>query len=243
MISTTTIALVTGGARGIGLEVSRRLGERGAVVLAGVRDPERASAALRPLADQDVHPLPLDVTDEASIRAAARTVRDEHGRLDVLVNNAGISLERGRGPSEVDLDTVRRTYETNVFGVVAVTNAFLPLLRLSPNARIVNVSSAIGSLAEWSDPDSPIVRFAPRALAYNSSKTALNAITVAYAHALREQGCKVNAADPGYVSTDLNGHRGYRTAAEGAAIIVRLATLPVEGPTGGFFNDSGPVPW
>jgi NAD(P)-dependent dehydrogenase (short-subunit alcohol dehydrogenase family) len=242
MTETPTIALVTGASRGIGHEVARQLAALGIVVLAAVRDPVPTAASLSSLPG-DIRPIPLDVTDEAAIRSAAAAVDAEHGHLDILVNNAGVSLEHGTGPLDADAGTVRRTYETNVFGVVAVTRALLPLLQRSAAGRIVNVSSAMGSLGEWSDGESPLVKFAPVALAYNSSKTALNAITVAYAHALRGSGIKVNSADPGYVATDLNGHSGYRSVAEGAQIIVRLATLADDGPTGSFLSDSGPVPW
>jgi NAD(P)-dependent dehydrogenase (short-subunit alcohol dehydrogenase family) len=242
MTQTPPIALITGASRGIGHEVARQLAATGVVVLAGVRDPGRDGGTLAGLPG-DVRPVHLDVTDEATIAAAAAMVAAEHGRLDILVNNAGISLERGAGPLDVDAQTVRRTYETNVFGVVAVTHALLPMLQRSAAGRIVNVSSAMGSLGEWSDPESPLVKFAPVALAYNSSKTALNAITVAYAHALRGSGIKVNSADPGYVATDLNGHSGYRSAAEGARTIVQLAMLADDGPTGNFLSDAGPVPW
>ena len=245
MTDTKRVALVTGAARGIGLEVTRQLAALDLVVLAGVRDIDRAAeplAALRAVG-AEVHAIRLDVTDPSAILDAATQVEAHYGRLDILVNNAGISVEAGRSPLDVDADTVRQTYDTNVFGVVAVTHAFLPLLGRAEAGRIVNVSSAMGSLGEWSDPESPLVKFAPVALAYNSSKTALNAITVAYAHALRDTGVKINAADPGYVATDLNGHSGYRTVEEGARIVVQLATLPAEGPTGTFTSDFGAVPW
>jgi NAD(P)-dependent dehydrogenase (short-subunit alcohol dehydrogenase family) len=243
----TDIALITGASRGIGREVARQLAGHGMTVIAAVRDPGRAAESLRGLAGAggpgEVRPVPLDVTHPGSIRAAAATVEAEYGRLDVLVNNAGVSLEHGRSPLEVDVDTVRRTYETNVFGVIAVTQAFLPLLRRSAAGRVVNVSSSMGSLTEWSDPQSPQARFAPPLLAYNTSKTALNAVTVIFALALRDTGVTVNAADPGYVATDLNGHRGQRTVAEGAQAIVRLAADGLGGRTGTFASDSGPVRW
>lgn len=242
MTETRTIALITGASRGIGHEVARQLAALGIVVLAAVRDPGTAAGSLASLPG-DVRSIRLDVTDEAAIHSAAATVAADYGRLDILINNAGVSLEHGMGPLDADADTVRRTYETNVFGVIAVTRALLPLLQRSTAGRIVNVSSAMGSLGEWSDPESPLVKFAPVALAYNSSKTALNAITVAFAHALRGSGIKVNSADPGYVATDLNGHSGYRSVAEGAQSIVQLATLTDDGPTGSFLSDSGPVPW
>ena len=233
MVRGMNVTLVTGASRGIGRAVARQLTRFG-TVLATARDPRQAE-------QPGVETLRLDVTDEATIRAAVKVVEERYGRLDALVNNAGISLERGTDPAEVDAGTLRRVYETNVIGVVAVTHAFLPLLRRSPAARIVNVSGASGSLGEWSDPQSPVAQFAPLVLSYNSSKSALNALTVGYARALRDM--KVNAASPGYVATDLNGHRGFRTVEEGAAIIVKLATLDADGPTGGFFNDDGPIRW
>jgi NAD(P)-dependent dehydrogenase (short-subunit alcohol dehydrogenase family) len=158
----------------------------------------------------------------------------------VLVNNAGIAIDDGP-PSRVSLDVVRRTYETNVFGIVRVTQALLPLLRRSDAGRVVNLSSGLGSLALNSDPTYAYARV--KALAYNSSKSAVNAITVQFAHELRNTPIKVNAADPGYVATDMNRHQGVRSVEQGAATPVRLATLPADGPTGGYFNDDGPVPW
>ncbi len=242
MTGTQTIALITGASRGIGLEVARRLAALDMTVIAGVRDLEGAAGSLAALPG-NVQPVRLDVTDRRTIEDAAATLASDYGRLDVLINNAGISIEHGKGPLDVDAETVRATYDTNVFGVVAVTHGLLPLMAQSPAGRIVNVSSVMGSLGEWSNRDSLLVKFAPLALAYNSSKSALNALTVAYAHALRDSGIKVNSADPGYVATDLNGHSGYRSVAEGAESIVRLATLSAEGPTGTFDSDAGPVPW
>jgi NAD(P)-dependent dehydrogenase (short-subunit alcohol dehydrogenase family) len=183
----------------------------------------------------------LDVTDQASIAAAANRIEQEYGRLDILVNNAGILLERGERPSAVTVDLMRRTYETNLFGVVAVTNAMLPLLRRSAAGRIVNVSSGLGSLTMCTTPGHPYHMYPM--LAYNSSKSALNAVTVAYANELRDTPVKVNAADPGYCATDLNGHSGPRTPAQGATAAVRLATVDGDGPTGQFHDEDGIVPW
>jgi len=182
--------------------------------------------------------------------AAARWVEGRFGRLDVLVNNAGISGAgpagpadlRGQLPSTADLNVVRAVLETNVFGVIAVTSAMLPLLRRSPAPRIVNLTSDAASLTLTSDPDG---RFAglPPVVAYSPSKTALNALTVQYANELRKDGILVNAAAPGFCATDINHHTGHRTAAQGAAVVVRLATLGADGPTGGFFGEEGPIPW
>ncbi|MDG6103162.1 SDR family oxidoreductase [Dactylosporangium aurantiacum] len=235
----TTIALVTGANKGIGLEVARLLGRAGATVLIGARDPGRGAAAAGTLRDEGltVHELQLDVTDPASVAAAARRVEEDHGRLDVLVNNAGILVGWAR-PADLSVDDVRLAFETNVFGVVAVTNAMLPLLRRSRAGRIVNVSSSMGSLTRLAAPDSGIPM-----MAYSASKAALNGLTVAYAADLREAGITVNSADPGYCATDLNGHTGPRTPAQGATVVVRLALLGDDASSGGFHDDDGPVPW
>jgi len=239
----TRIALVTGGNKGIGYEIARQLGAAGAVVVLGARDRQRgetAAAALRS-GGLDAQWVRLDVTDPATIEAAAKWIEQAHGRLDVLVNNAGVALEWGVEPTALPVQQLRDTFETNVFGVVAVTNAMLPLLRRAPAARIVNMSSSLGSLARASDPSSD--QYWVPLLAYNASKAALNRITLQYAAALRDTSIKVNAACPGFCATDLNGHRGHRTASQGAAIAVHLATVPDGGPSGGFFDDDGPVPW
>jgi NAD(P)-dependent dehydrogenase (short-subunit alcohol dehydrogenase family) len=237
------VALVTGANKGIGYEIARGLGGTGATVLLGTRDAGRGTAAAEKLAAEGISAVPvdLDVTDPVSVSAAAARIEREYGRLDILVNNAGIFVERGQRPSELPVDALIRTYATNVYGVVAVTNAVLPLLRRSPAGRIVNVSSGLGSLALTGDPRGPYAAFP--LLAYNSSKSALNAVTVSYANELRDTPIKVNAADPGYCATDLNGHAGPRTPAQGAVAAVRLATLPDDGPTAGFFSEDGAEPW
>jgi NAD(P)-dependent dehydrogenase (short-subunit alcohol dehydrogenase family) len=158
----------------------------------------------------------------------------------VLVNNAGVALDRVP-PSQLEMEVLRRTYETSVFGVFATIKAMLPLLRRSPASRIVNMSSGLGSLTQNSDPRFPFAGV--KLLAYNSSKTAVNGMTVLFAAELKDTGIKVNAADPGYVATDMNQHQGTRTVAQGAVAPVRLATLPPDGPTGGYFDESGSVPW
>jgi len=236
------VAVVTGANKGIGLEIARQLAREGITVFIGARDEARGRAAAEKLRAEgyDARPLPLDVTDDASVAAAVSRLEKDPGRLDILVNNAGVAIDDGP-PSRVSMDALRRTYETNVFGVVRVTQALLPLLRRSDAGRIVNLSSGLGSLALNSDPS---WAFAPvKYLAYNTSKSAVNAITVQFAHELRETRIKVNAADPGYVATDMNRHQGVRTVEQGASTPVRLATLPPDGPTGGYFNDEGPVPW
>jgi NAD(P)-dependent dehydrogenase (short-subunit alcohol dehydrogenase family) len=228
---TTTIALITGANKGIGLETARQLGARGFTVLAGARDAERGLEAERALrADgADARFVRLDVTDDASVREAAAWIEREYGRLDTLVNNAGIA--RGNPPSQTDLDAMREVYEVNVFGVIRVTNAMLPLLRRAPAARIVNVSSEVGSITSQADPASPLAAI-PASLAYPSSKSALDMITVMYARELRDTPIKVNAANPGYTKTDLNRNSGFRSVAEGAEASVYLATLPGDGPSG-----------
>jgi NAD(P)-dependent dehydrogenase (short-subunit alcohol dehydrogenase family) len=228
---TTTIALITGANKGIGLETAQQFGARGCTVLAGARDEGRGREAERELrlAGVEARFVPLDVTDEASVRQAAGWVEREYGRLDILVNNAGIA--RGNPPSQTDLDAMREVYEVNVFGVIRVTNAMLPLLRRAPAARIVNVSSEVGSISSMTDPASPLAQL-PASLAYPSSKSALNMITAMYARELRDTPIKVNAANPGYTKTDLNRNSGFRSVAEGAEATVYLATLPADGPSG-----------
>jgi NAD(P)-dependent dehydrogenase (short-subunit alcohol dehydrogenase family) len=242
-MSDTKIALVTGANKGIGFEIARSLGrDHGMTVLVGARDDARGKEAAQTLG-AFATAVPLDVTSEASAAALAQHIERVYGALHVLVNNAGVLLERGQPPSGMPAATLRETYEVNVFGVVNVTNALLPLLRKAPapGARIVNVSSGLGSLTFTAD-GSHVYGQNPL-LAYNSSKSALNAVTVAYAAELRATGITVNAADPGYCATDLNGHSGPRTPVQGATAAVRLATLPAGGPTGGFFDEDGPVPW
>jgi NAD(P)-dependent dehydrogenase (short-subunit alcohol dehydrogenase family) len=229
----TTTALITGANKGIGFATAKLLGARGMTVLLGARDEERGREAERALhaGGADAQFVQLDVTDEESVQWAADWVDAEHGRLDILVNNAAITGGRGSGwPSETPLDVLRTVYETNVFGVVAVTNAMLPLLRRAPAARIVNVSSEVGSIGSMMDPTSPL--WPNAAVPYPSSKSAVNMITAMYAKELRDTPIKVNAANPGFCATDLNGHRGFRTPEQGAEVSVHLATLPEDGPTG-----------
>jgi NAD(P)-dependent dehydrogenase (short-subunit alcohol dehydrogenase family) len=229
----TTIALITGANRGIGFETARLLGDRGMTVLAGARDMARGAEAERALraGGADARFVALDVADEESVTQAAEWIDGEYGLLDILVNNAGIARGDGTGlPSQTTLATLRAVYEANVFGVVAVTNAMLPLLRRAPAARIVNVSSEVGSITSMTDPDGPMAAMA--SVPYPSSKTALNMITAMYAKELSATPIKVNAANPGYCATDLNGHAGFRTPRQGAEVSVALATLPADGPTG-----------
>lgn len=239
-----TIALVTGGNKGIGYEVARQLGAKGYTVILGVRDAGRGEAAAAKLreggATIDVVALDLENADTAT--AAAKWIEEKYGVLDVLVNNAGIADMVDDGPPGVtNIATVRRVFETNFFGTLAVTQALLPLVKKSSAPRIVNVSSGLGSLAQNADWHWPYGAVKP--LGYNGSKAALNMLSVQLAWELRDTNAKVNIADPGYTATDLNNHGGYQTIEEGSEAIVRLATLDANGPTGGYFDRNGRVPW
>jgi len=244
------VALVTGANKGIGLQIAKDLAVHGLTVLVGSRDLEKGETAAQRV-DADARAVQLDVTDQTSIAAAAGRIRAEFGRLDVLVNNAGVTHagQPGRSLPEMvqagrlsvaSLDELRAVWETNVFGVVAVTQALLPLLREAPAGRVVNISSGGGSLTLNADPQNP-----HRAMfgTYSAAKAALNAITLAFALDLEATGIKVNAADPGFTATDLNDHQGTGTVQEAAREPVRLALLGPDGPTGTFSNVDGPVPW
>ena len=239
-MTTATVALVTGANKGIGYEIAAGLGALGWRVGVGARDAQRREEAVAKLraGGADAFGVALDVTDQASVDAAAARL----DALDVLVNNAGIVGGTPQVPSAVDLAIVHAAVDTNVYGVIRVTNAMLPLLRRSPRPRIVNMSSSVGSFAEQTDPEGPLSGMPP-SVAYAPSKAFLNAVTLQYAKELRDTGILVNAGCPGYCATDLNHHSGFRTPAQGAAIAVRLATLPDDGPSGGFFDDEGPVRW
>jgi NAD(P)-dependent dehydrogenase (short-subunit alcohol dehydrogenase family) len=236
---TSTIALITGANKGIGFETARQLGSQGITVLVGARDDDRGRAAEKTLHEggADARFVQLDVTDAASVQRAAEWIDSEYGHLDILINNAGTATVSRRGAlaSQTSLDDMRAVYEINVFGVVTVTNAMLPLLRKAPAGRIVNVSSEVGSITSQSDPASPLGQM-PASAQYPSSKAALNMLTAMYAKELRDTPIKVNAANPGYTATDFNDHRGFRTAAEGAEASVYLATLPDDGPSGIFWG-------
>ncbi len=250
------VALVTGANKGIGRETARQLGNMSMTVLISARDESRGAKAAQELGDEgiDARFVHLDVTDQELVDAAARRIGEEFGRLDVLVNNAGIadsggSAEPPARASEYTADQMRDVYEVNVFGVVAVTHAMLPLLRRSPSSRVVNMSSELGSLTVLANLEGldPSVRASVEpshgVLAYNSSKAALDAITVMYARELRDEGILVNAAAPGYTSTDLTGHAGGHSAEHAATVPVRAATLPDDGPTGRFLSQYGEAPW
>ena len=244
-MSDTKIALVTGANKGIGYEIAAGLGALGYRVGVGARDDDRRTAAVAKLhaAGVDAFGVPLEVTSEESVTAAAELVERTAGRLDALVNNAGIAGEVGPGwvqdPTELDLDLVRTVLETNVLGVIRVTNAMLPLLRRSPSPRIVNCSSTVGSMTWQLD---PAVEVGPIMAAYAPTKSYLNAVTVQYARAFAGDRILINAVCPGLVATDFTGFTG-RSPADGAAIAIRMATLPDGGPTGSFVNDAGVIPW
>ena len=239
-MSEGTIALVTGANKGIGYEIAAGLGTLGWSVGVGARDDARREAAVEKLraAGVDAFGVPLDVTDDDSVAAAARLIEERAGRLDVLVNNAGVTGGAPGEPTKVSPASVRAAVETNVIGVIRVTNAMLPLLRRSTSPRIVNMSSTVGSLTRQSQGDQ-----GPLSGSYAPSKSMLNAVTIQYAKELRGTNILINAGCPGFTGTDLNNFRGTRTPEQGAAIAIHLATLPDDGPTGGFFEDAGPIPW
>jgi len=239
VMSETRTALVTGANKGIGYAIARGIGELGFTVAVGARDDARREDAVGRLRSGgvDAFGVALDVTSDDSVAAAASFLDTTRGRLDVLVNNAGI---RGRvdggvqDPTTLDLDIVRTVLDTNVFGVVRVTNAMLPLLRRSDAPRIVNMSSDMGSMT---------LQTGPQMAAYAPSKSMLNSITAQYARRFADTNIIVNAACPGLVATDFSGFPGGRKPEEGAVIALRLATLPSDGPRGGFFNEDGALPW
>jgi NAD(P)-dependent dehydrogenase (short-subunit alcohol dehydrogenase family) len=250
-MSENRIALITGANKGIGLQIAKDLAGYGLAVLIGSRKLKNGETAAAAIGEK-AHAIQLDVTDQASITAAAERIRKEFGRLDVLVNNAGIVGEFPEGtpfeerlkfnaPSQAPLSYIRSVYETNVFGVIAVTQAMLPLLREAPAGRIVNIGSSSGSLTLNANPE-----FQYRNIfgsAYSPSKAALSATTLAFAIELQKTDIKVNVVCPGYVATDLNDHRGYRTVEQGAKQAVKMALIGPDGPTGTFTDEDGTVPW
>ena len=240
------IALVSGANKGIGFEICRQLGKLGYTVFLGSRDAMKGEVAARQLRGDglDVRVIKFDVRKQADIDAAARRLAAEFGRLDVLINNAGVMEEKSwtvNSTSTTELSKLRATFETNVFAVVSVTQAMMPLLKKAPAARIVNVSSILGSVSLQATPGSPT--YGTKLFAYNASKAALNMFTISLAHELRNTKIKVNSAHPGWVKTDLGGSGAPMSPADGAKTEVMLATLPDDGPTGGFFHDGKPIAW
>lgn len=244
MSAITKIALVTGANKGIGLETARQLGKKGITVIIGARDASRGAAAAAGLKGEGIDAcfVQLDVTDQASIAAAAALIDKDFGRLDILVNNAGLLNYAGEAtPSTVPMATLRETFDLNFFGLVAVTQAMLPLIRKSPAGRIVNLTSILASLSEHADPNSPI--FNSKFIAYDASKASVNMFTNHLAHELRDTPVKVNAAHPGWVKTDMGGPDAPMEIVDGAKTSVMLATLPENGPSGGFFHMGVHMRW
>jgi len=245
MTATKKIALVTGATRGIGLETVRQLAQKQAHVILAGRDRAKADAAAQKLRAEglDVEAIALDVTDAKSIATAAKEIQAKHGRLDILVNNAGIMADAmDKTPSQQPLDNWRKTFDTNVFGLIATTQAFLPLLSKSEAGRIVNVSSLLGSITHHADPASPIYDYkAP--VSYNVSKSTVNAWTVQLAHELRNSSIKVNTIHPGHVKTDMGGEAAPMEIADGAKTSVELALIGANGPNGSFSHLGQTLPW
>lgn len=241
---TKKIAIITGGNKGIGLETARQLAQKGLSVIITSRDAAKGEVAAQELraSGLDAESVQLDVTDGASIAVATKTIAQKYDHIDVLVNNAGIMIDAfDRAPSDQTINIWRKTFDTNVFGVVEVTRALLPLIRKSQAGRIVNVSSILGSMAANVDPGSVFYNF--KIPAYNVSKSALNAWTVHLAYELRDTNIKVNAAHPGFVKTDLHGVDAPMTPEQGAETSVRLALLDRTGPHGSFFHGDEVQPW
>lgn len=240
------IAFITGGNKGLGLETARQLGKLGITVVIGSRDAERGTAAAKKLQAEGIHAeaVRFDVTNPADYQAVYDYFDKKYGRLDILINNAGVSKENflgGNQTSTTSAEVLHDTFDTNFFGVIQITQTLLPLLRKSPAGRIVNLSSILGSLALHADPKSPI--YNAKAFAYDASKAALNSFTVHLAHELKDTNIKVNSAHPGWVKTDMGTDAAPMEIPDGAKTSVRLATLPADGPTGGYFHMNDALPW
>jgi NAD(P)-dependent dehydrogenase (short-subunit alcohol dehydrogenase family) len=247
-----TVAFITGGNRGIGLETARGLGKKGITVLIGSRDKAKGDAAAAELKKEgiaNVEAIQFDVANYNDHSRLAKLLDDRYGKLDILVNNAGISIDGGdfsnpkgfNTTSTVSTAKLHETFETNFFAVVALTQTLLPLIKRSPAGRIVNLSSILGSLTLNADPTSPI--YSVKAFAYNASKTALNAFSISLAAELRGTNIKVNSAHPGWVKTEMGGPNAPLELSEGGKTSIELATLPADGPTGGYFHLGQPLPW
>jgi NAD(P)-dependent dehydrogenase (short-subunit alcohol dehydrogenase family) len=243
-MSSKKIALITGANKGIGFETARQLGQQGITVLVGARDEAKASQAAEKLRKEavDAHGIVIDVNDAASIKKAAAQIEREYERLDILVNNAGVMLDDDKKkPSEQSLEVWRKTFETNLFGLIATTQAMLPLLRKSDAGRIVNLSSILGSIQLHATPGSPV--YDNKVAAYNVSKSAVNAFTVQLAYELKDTPIKVNAAHPGWVKTEMGGEGATMEISDGAKTSVALATLGADGPNGAYMHMDETLPW
>ncbi|WP_458125298.1 SDR family oxidoreductase [Paenibacillus sp. Z3-2] len=242
-MQTKKYALITGANKGIGFETALQLGKMGYVILLGARNERKGEEAAQLLVNKNIeaHAIVLDVTRQATIEAAVHQIKQKFGSLDVLINNAGISAGGATPPSQISLEDIRKTYDTKLFGMISVTQAMLPLLQQSSAGRIVNLTSGLGSLAYNSDPKHEHAQF--NLLAYNSSKAAVNMFTVTLAKEFRNTPLKINSADPGFTATDLNGFTGLGTVKQAAAIVVKLAVLDENGPSGGFHGNDGELPW
>jgi NAD(P)-dependent dehydrogenase (short-subunit alcohol dehydrogenase family) len=242
---TKKIALITGANKGIGLETARQLGKLGITVLVGTRDLAKGETAAEELKKDGVQAkaIKLDVDDPADYSKAYKAIEQEFGVLDILINNAGIMIDArtGNETSTTSPEILRKTFDTNFFAVVALTQALLPLLKKSKAGRIVNLSSVLGSLTLHATPGSPI--YDAKTFAYDASKTALNSFTIHLAHELKGTSIKVNSAHPGWVKTEMGGEGAMMELEDGAKTSVELATLPDDGPTGGYFHLGQPLPW
>ncbi|WP_172196098.1 SDR family oxidoreductase [Saccharibacillus qingshengii] len=234
--------LITGANKGIGYETARQLGKQGYFVFLGARDEHKGSEAVRRLREEGIEAayIRIDAADAATIVSAAEQIGAQTSSLDVLINNAGIGAG-GNVPSQQTIEEIRSVYEVNVFGPIQIIQAMLPLLQKAPLGRIVNVSSGLGSLTFNSDPTHE--HYGANPLDYNSSKTALNAVTVLFAKEFAGTSLKINAVDPGYTATDLNNNSGTRTVEHSAGTVARLALIGEDGPSGGFFDENGAIPW
>lgn len=240
-----TIAFITGANRGLGLETARGLGKLGITVILGVRDIARGDAAVQELKREAINAeaILFDALNPATFQDVCKFIASKYGKLDILVNNAGVALGPlfGNNASTASQDLLKRTFDVNFFAVIELTQVLLPLIRKSPAGRIVNLASILGSLGVHQMPDSPIA--GAKELAYNASKTALNAFTVHLADELKDTNIKVNSAHPGWVKTDMGGAEAPLEVSEGGKTSVQLATLPADGPSGGFFHLGEALPW
>lgn len=244
MSTPSTIALITGANKGIGLETARQLGKRGIHVIIGARDAKRGADAAKQLSAEGISAasVALEVTDENSVFAAVKEIERRHGHLDILINNAGIlDYAADTGPTTTSVSHFKKSFETNFFGLVRVTQAFLPLLRKSTGGRIVNLTSILGSIAEHADKNSPI--YLKNFPAYDTSKAAVNLYTVELAQALADTNIKVNCVHPGWVKTDMGGEAAPMEIVDGAKTSVALATIGADGPTGGYFHMGVHMRW